>query len=588
MASFLFVTILAFSLPIRADDKAPTPVERSNRNAQVLLQAFSRFQPEGAGRLGVEGLDAEIFDLKPELSARSIRAAEDAIGVLRERLAAEKDPFVRQDLEILIGAGERSIEGTRLGDKYDLPYFDLPQTIFGGIRSLLDDQVPAERRMQALVRLNRYAGLEAGVTPIAKLAEDRIRERLETVGLSAPFKDKLEKDLGNGPRFIGGIGQLFDKYKIAGYEVAYGALRSQLKEYEQFVRAMVLPKARADFKLPAEQYAFALKQSGIDMPIEELTSRARVAFKEIQNEMQAIAPLVARERGWKQTDYRDVIRELKKEQLSGDKIYAYYEARIKDLEKLIADNHVVTLPARPVRMRLASEAESAATPAPNMRPPRMLGNTGETGEFVLPLRIPGKAGAKELDFDDFTFAASSWTLTAHEARPGHELQFASVVEHGVSIARALFALNSVNVEGWGLYAEAEMKPYFPLEGQLGGLQGRLLRAARAILDPGLQMGTITREEATRMLREDVVLSEAMSLQEVERYTFWAPGQAPSYFCGYQRLMELRADAERRLGSRFDRQKFNDFILSQGMLPPSLLRKAVLSDFVPSRPPAKAP
>lgn len=576
------LAILALSLPVRADDKARTPVERSNENAQVLIQVFSRFAPEGAGRLGVNGLDAEIFDLKPELSARAIRATEDAIGALKQRLASEKDPFVRQDLEILIGAGERNVEGTRLGDKYDIPYFDLPQTIFGGIRALLDDQVPAERRAKALLRLNRYAGLEAGYTPIAKLAEDRIRERLETPGLSAPFKDQLERDLGNGPRFIGGIGQLFEKYKIAGYEVAYGRLKSQLSAYEKFVRTSLLPRARADFKLPAEQYAFALKQSGIDMPVEELTSRARVAFKEIQNEMQAIAPLVARERGWKQTDYRDVIRELKKEQLSGDKIYAYYEARIKDLEKLITDNHVVTLPARQMRMRLASEAESAATPAPNMRPPRMLGNTGEMGEFILPLKIPGKAGEKEIGFDDFTFAASSWTLTAHEGRPGHELQFASVVEHGVSIARALFAINSVNVEGWGLYAEAEMKPYFPLEGQLGGLQARLMRAARAILDPGLQMGTITREEATRMLREDVVLSEAMSLQEVERYTFWAPGQAPSYFCGYQRLMELRADAERKLGSRFDRQKFNDFILSQGMLPPALLRKAVLEDFIPSQ------
>ena len=34
------------------------------------------------------------------------------------------------------------------------------------------------------------------------------------------------------------------------------------------------------------------------------------------------------------------------------------------------------------------------------------------------------------------------------------------------------------------------------------------------------------------------------LQEVERYTFWAPGQAPSYFVGYRRLMELRTDVER--------------------------------------------
>jgi uncharacterized protein (DUF885 family) len=318
------------------------------------------------------------------------------------------------------------------------------------------------------------------------------------------------------------------------------------------------------------------------MPVEELTGRAKAAFREIQNEMQAIAPLVAKEKGLTVTDYRDVIRELKKAQLVGDKILPHYEARIKDLERLIVEKRVVTLPARQMRIRVASEAESAATPAPNLQPPRLIGNTGEMGTFVLPLKVPGKPGAEALSFDDFTFEAASWTLTVHEGRPGHELQFASLVEKGVSIARALFAFNSVNVEGWGLYAEAEMKPYFPLDGQLISLQHRLMRAARAHLDPGLQMGTITREEASRVLREDVVLSEAMALQEVERYAFRAPGQAPSYFCGYSRLMELRADAERVLGKNFDRVKFHDFILAQGLLPPALLRKAVMEEFLPKK------
>ena len=441
-------------------------------------------------------------------------------------------------------------------------------------------RVAPERRNKALVRLRKYAGLEPGTTPLVTLAEDRTRERLSTPGLHAPFKDQLEKDLGNGPRFTAGIGQLFDKYRIEGYQEAYGKLKKQLSDYETFVRTTLLPRARTDFRLPVDQYAFALKQAGIDMPIGELASRARVSFREIQNDMQALAPLVAKQRGWNLTDYRDVIRELKKDQLPGDKILPYYEARIKDLEKMIVDHGVVTLPERPMKMRLASEAESAATPAPNMRPPRLLNNTGEMGEFVLPLRIPGRAGEGTLGMDDFTYAAMSWTLTAHEGRPGHELQFASVVERGVSTARALFAINSVNVEGWGLYAEAEMRPYFPLEGQLGGLQSLLARAARAILDPGLQMGTITREEAARLLHEDVVLSDAMTLQEVERYTFWAPGQAPSYYCGYQRLMELRADTERILGPRFDRKTFNDFILSQGMLAPELLRRAVVEVLIP--------
>jgi uncharacterized protein (DUF885 family) len=47
-----------------------------------------------------------------------------------------------------------------------------------------------------------------------------------------------------------------------------------------------------------------------------------------------------------------------------------------------------------------------------------------------------------------------------------------MVENGVSQARALYAFNSVNVEGWALYAEAEMLPYEPVEGQLIALQHR--------------------------------------------------------------------------------------------------------------------
>ena len=83
----------------------------------------------------------------------------------------------------------------------------------------------------------------------------------------------------------------------------------------------------------------------------------------------------------------------------------------------------------------------------------------------------------------------------------------------------------------------------------------------------------------RVLTQDVVLSEAFANTEVERYTFRAPGQATSYFYGYTRLLELRNDVEAKIGTRFDAMKFHDFILSQGLLPPALLREAVMRDFV---------
>src|SRR5260221_6348970 len=51
-------------------------------------------------------------------------------------------------------------------------------------------------------------------------------------------------------------------------------------------------------------------------------------------------------------------------------------------EKLVREHDIVTLPARPAGIRLASEAESAAVPAPHFLPPRLLGDTGEDGEIT--------------------------------------------------------------------------------------------------------------------------------------------------------------------------------------------------------------
>jgi uncharacterized protein (DUF885 family) len=127
-----------------------------------------------------------------------------------------------------------------------------------------------------------------------------------------------------------------------------------------------------------------------------------------------------------------------------------------------------------------------------------------------------------------------------------------------------------------------MQPYEPLDGQLFALQARMQRAARAFLDPMVNLGEITPEGVKSFLMEEVGLSEGMATQEMQRYTFRAPGQATSYFYGYQRLMETRQAAEVALRGKFDRKAFNDFVLAQGLVPPALLRKAVMEEFVPSR------
>jgi uncharacterized protein (DUF885 family) len=289
------------------------------------------------------------------------------------------------------------------------------------------------------------------------------------------------------------------------------------------------------------------------------------AFAEIRDEMTRLA------RG----NYRQALRELKRDAVPPERILALYKERLAQIEQIVTRERIISLPRRPASIRLASEAESAAIPAPYMNAPRLVGNRGEVGEFVLPLRNPNARSSAPAD--DFTSEAAAWTLTAHEARPGHELQFAAMVERGVSLARAVFASNSTNTEGWGLYAEALMLPYFPAEGQLFGLQLRLLRAARAFLDPMVNLGRMTPEAAKEYLMREVTLSEPMAQQEADRYAFVAPGQAVPYLYGYTRMRELRLKAEMALGERFDQREFHDLIIAQGLLPPALLERAVMAE-----------
>lgn len=563
----------------------PAWVTRSNELAQPLLKTQAEFTPEFTSFFGLSGYDDRVSDFGPNQGERLRAAMRGVKETLEKDLKTEEDPSVRQDIDILIGAADRQIEGSDLNDRLLLPFADVAQLVFDGEQTLLQDQVEPARREKALLRLQRYVGLAPGSTAITTLARQRYEEKLANPALLKPTKLEVEQALRNVDTYATGIRQLFAKFKVAGADEALAAMDKQFRDYADWMRKDVLPSARSDTRLPPEIYAFKMKEVGIDVTPQELMQRARLEFMETRSAMERLAPLVAKAKGIQATDYRDVIRALKKKQLDKDSIEGYFRGTVMpELEKQVAAHKVVDLPQRPMVMRLASPAESARVPAPHFLPAPLIGNTGQQGQFVLPLGNPASTGkdGKGAGYDDFTYEAGAWTLTAHEGRPGHELQFTAMVERGVSLARSLFAFNSVNAEGWALYAEAEMVPYEPIDGQLIALQARLLRSARAMLDPMLNLGLIDRERARQVLTDDVVHSEPMVRQELDRYTFNMPAQAGAYFYGYSRILELRMETELALGRKFDRLAFNNFLLDQGLLTPNLLAKAVREQFIPAQ------
>jgi uncharacterized protein (DUF885 family) len=558
----------------------PAWVVRSNQYTQMLLDVQLKHSPEGGSAQCLTQYDARITDPTRADEVVQRKELEAVLANLKKAQGREKDSNVREDLEIM----QKTFNLQFRQDDYQLDhkvqFIDASALVFAGLRTLLDDQVAAERRPAAVLRLRKYAGVEPGFKPFTDLLKQRMMEQMAKPGVVYPSIGQMETELGRNKNYVDGLQQLFIKYKLTGWEQPFGRLREELADYDTWIRGAVMPKGRSDFRLSPEEYALRLENYGVDLPPDQLEEMAHKAFVEDQAEMAPLAAEVAKEHGWKQTDYRDVIAELKKKQITGDAILPFYQARLKQIEDIIVAKNLVTLPSRPAIIRLATAAETTQQPAPHMVPPPFLHNTGQKGQFVLPLNAPSATGEDGDKYDDFTYDAVAWPMTSHEARPGHELQFDSMVEHGVSLTRAMYAFNSTNAEGWGLYAEWMMQPYEPAEGQLVTVDLRLLRDARAFLDPELESGKITTDDAYKVLENDVVLSHAFAKEEVERFTYRMPGQANSYFYGYIKLLQLREDTEAALGAKFDQKKYHDFLLAQGLLPPDLMREAVMEQFVP--------
>lgn len=159
------------------------------------------------------------------------------------------------------------------------------------------------------------------------------------------------------------------------------------------------------------------------------------------------------------------------------------------------------------------------------------------------------------------------SLAVHEAVPGHHFQIALQQEQQ-SLPRwrqrRLFGGGSAFSEGWALYAERLAIEHNWYEGDphalLGAWDGQLFRARRLVVDTGLHAKRWTREQA---------IAYGLPAHEVERYVA-NPGQACAYYIGMLKILDLRAQARRELGARFELPAFHSVVLQAGSVPLDVL------------------
>ncbi|XP_011424246.3 uncharacterized protein [Magallana gigas] len=179
-------------------------------------------------------------------------------------------------------------------------------------------------------------------------------------------------------------------------------------------------------------------------------------------------------------------------------------------------------------------------------------------------------------------------LLLHETIPGHHLQ-GSVQSTNVGPAYRRYNLDdkyfqppflppfyTAYLEGWALYAESlgeEMGLYEDDYELMGRYGSEIFRACRLVVDTGLHHFNWTRDRAIEFMLNYTAYSEQSITTEVDRYLTW-PGQACGYKIGELKIKELRAKAQKDLGSKFDIKDFHSIILKDGALPLDILTKNI--------------
>lgn len=172
-------------------------------------------------------------------------------------------------------------------------------------------------------------------------------------------------------------------------------------------------------------------------------------------------------------------------------------------------------------------------------------------------------------------ARGKWAMESlflHEAIPGHHFQIMIQRENEDLPDFRRYGGFTAFSEGWGLYAESlgkELGVYTDPYQYFGGLNAELWRSIRLVVDTGIHAKGWTRQQVLDYMYANSAVAEARAVAEAERFMA-IPGQALAYKVGQLKILEIRDQAEARLGNKFDVKGFHTEVLKDGAMPLSML------------------
>ena len=338
---------------------------------------------------------------------------------------------------------------------------------------------------------------------------------------------------------------------------------SALKDFNVYCGELK-KNAKGDFAIGKKNFEFLLHDVHLlNFDSDSLLALGKNIFTKVDSEMQALTPNLPPP---------DTLAKFPLPSLNKNDVLSYDQWEINKVRDFVVQKGIATLP------------DNFGQCIPKETPPFLRGiirgiayeppgplDSVQTGYFYIRPLPDTFTLDQKASYNDFICHRSFRGSIVHEGYPGHHMQLL-LADRNPSKIRKL-QQDLIMVEGWALYCE-EMTYHQGLFGdnlnQWNGILGGIrFRAVRIIVDIGLQTGQFTPQTALDYMNTKLGKNDYYFTAEIRRYCA-NPTQALSYLTGKTLISNMRDNAARKDGDKFDLRAFHDKLLSEGSIPPPLI------------------
>jgi len=579
--AFLCLVGLCLFLPsfTFSQEKPSGDVESRSRQLQTQLddewQYELRTSPEFATSIGDSRYNDQLSDNSPEFFRADVEQKRKFLAGFE---AIDPSGFSEQDRlshDLIVRQLRQEIEGAKFKNwempvnQMGGPHLEFPDLVtltpFKSVKDYEDYISRLHKIPHAFdqTTANMRQGMADHLMPPRFLLE-KVPPEVDDIANAAGVNSPFAKPLKEFPSTISAAEQ--KRLTTAILSAINDEIIPAYRKFSSFVRNDYAPHGRTDpgaWALPdgEARYRFAVRRmTTTDLSPDEIHE---IGLKELhQTETQMLA--LANKSGFK--DLASFNQHIKNDRklyaTSGQQLLDLYAKYVRDMQpKLpqlfgrLPNAKLVAIQMEPARAKNAVPADYSSGTADGSR--------------------PGHINVNEYD-PEHRLLLNVEAIAYHEGIPGHHLQISLAQELPKLPAFRRYGGYTAFVEGWAFYAERlgkEVGGYQDPYSEYGRLENEMWRDIRLVIDTGVHSKHWSRDQMVEYFHKYTAMDEPNVQSEVDRYISW-PGQALAYKLGQLEFLKLRAEAQQKLGAKFDIKRFHDEALDSGPLPLDVLHARV--------------